>query len=412
MLLKNHRRGSLTCLFLFIACSCFAQGIKVIGYLPYYRMSAVENIEFHRLTHVNIAFANPDAAGNLSCAGVNVDGAITAAHNAGCKVFISLGGGALTPAWESAWDSLAQPSRRGAFIQKIINYVGEHRYDGVDMDLEWQYVKDWYSPFVLELKRALEPLGLPLTAALPGSHRYAHISDLALAAFDWVNMMAYDLTGPWDPSNPGQHSPIDWTAQCISYWKSQGLTKHQLTLGVPFYGYDFSTTPVSSLTYGRLVSMDVANAQRDSANGAYWNGIPTIKEKTRLAIEQTSGVMIWELGQDAFGTNAQLSLLRAIDERIREVTSHVDMYTIEVKGLARIYPNPAHDRITVSLAPKLVSDSEGATPVAARVVIRDIQGNEVYEKSVVGTEVEVPTILGLRGCTQFSCIQVHLCLQR
>jgi len=306
------------------ATACFAQNVKVIGYLPHYRMYAVGDIEFERLTHVNIAFANPDADGDLSCDGVNVTPAITAAHAAGCKVFVSLGGGALRPEWESAWDSLAQPTRRATFIAKIIKYVNDNRFDGVDMDLEWQYVKAWYSPFVIDLKAALQPLGLPLTAALPGMTRYTQISNEALAAFDWVNMMIYDLTGPWDPSNPGPHAPFAWTQQCINYWKSQNVPARKLVVGVPFYGYDFGGLPVVSVRYAQLVAQDTANAYRDNINTTYWNGIPTIKAKTALAMQQTAGVMIWELGQDAFGVNASLSLLRAIDDVVALSTSIAD----------------------------------------------------------------------------------------
>jgi chitodextrinase len=44
-----------------------------------------------------------------------------------------------------------------------------------------------------------------------------------------------------------------------------------------------------------------------------YNGIPTIRNKTKLALQQGSGVMIWELSQDAPGAN---SLLAAISSEI------------------------------------------------------------------------------------------------
>jgi len=42
----------------------------------------------------------------------------------------------------------------------------------------------------------------------------------------------------------------------------------------------------------------------------YYNGIPTIKQKTAFAIKQAGGVMMWQLLQDAGGDQ---SLLNAID---------------------------------------------------------------------------------------------------
>ena len=138
---------------------------KVIGYLPYYRFNYLNDIEFERVTHVNIAFANPDSSGTLSVSGVNITNAVSKAHAKNCKVFISLAGGYLTPAQDAVWNYLAQPAQRPAFIQKIIQYVQQHQLDGVDIDLEWQYVTDAYSPFVLALKDSLENAGLPMTAA-------------------------------------------------------------------------------------------------------------------------------------------------------------------------------------------------------------------------------------------------------
>jgi GH18 family chitinase len=41
----------------------------------------------------------------------------------------------------------------------------------------------------------------------------------------------------------------------------------------------------------------------------FYNGIPTIKQKTTLAKEKASGIMIWQLGGDARGSK---SLLNAI----------------------------------------------------------------------------------------------------
>lgn len=55
--------------------------------------------------------------------------------------------------------------------------------------------------------------------------------------------------------------------------------------------------------------------------------------------------MIWELGQDAFGSNANYSLLRAIDQVIEDNTS--SLATASPSGI-RVIPNPATDFIHVS----------------------------------------------------------------
>lgn len=354
---------------------------KVVGYLPTYRFSWLNDIEFERLTHVNIAFANPDMQGNLSF-GTSTTNAVNLAHQHGCKVFACIGGGYLTQAWEDAWDTLTLPANRAAYIQKIVQFAQTQGFDGIDVDLEWQYVKDWYSPFIIELKAALQSTDIQLTAAFPGSYRYPKVNNEALAAFDWVNMMVYDLKGPWDPNNPGQHSPYSWAVQCIAYWQNQGVSASKLTLGVPFYGYDFGVSPVASFTYRTIVGEDPANAQLDELGQKFWNGIPTIIEKTELALNNVAGIMIWEIGQDAFGANAEYSLLRAIDNVVDAAASG----TKNIDPIAlKTYPNPANNYLAFT------------APNAGDCLLRifDMQGNIVQQQAIAQDANKIVSVTGL-----------------
>lgn len=310
---------------------------KVIGYLPHYRFSSNDLISYEKLTHLNIAFANPDMEGNLSVAGKDIDPIVSSAHAAQVKVLISLAGGALTADWSAAWKHLMKPENRSAYILKILQYVDQHELDGIDMDLEWQHVDDLYSGFVLELRDSVDQYpDLLLTAALPGTYRYPQISDAAMFAYDFINMMVYDLRGPWDPTNIGPHSPYSFAQSSINYWEEQGMKGEDLTLGVPFYGYDFSNAPssVSSFTYKSMVDENPDNAYVDQVGAAYYNGIPTIQQKTDLALREVSGIMMWELGQDHF---SELSLLTAIDQMIQGQTP---VESLDFSEHFVVYPNP------------------------------------------------------------------------
>ena len=48
----------------------------------------------------------------------------------------------------------------------------------------------------------------------------------------------------------------------------------------------------------------------------YYNGRPTIKSKVKLASEQVSGIMIWEIGQDSF---TEYSLLKTIHKEYSDL---------------------------------------------------------------------------------------------
>jgi chitinase len=337
--------GSRSLLLLFLP--LFAQPLaaqddfKVIGYLPYYRFNLASQINFGQLTDLNIAFANPDLTGQLHVGGQDIAPIVQLARQHELRVLISLAGGALTAEWEQAWNYWMQPERRAEFIHKIVDYVLGHGLDGVDFDLEWGHVNSLYSPFVLELRDSLDAHGLLLTAALPGTHRYSQITNAALAAYDWINLMAYDLTGSWAPNSPGPHSPYSFAVNSINYWRAQGVPSGKLTLGVPFYGYNFATSPVSSFTYRTIVSQNPANAYLDQVGLSYYNGIPTIQQKTELALNEVSGIMIWELGQDDYG---DLSLLKAISEVVQATPAGGEPL---LASLAHLYPNPFGESLAI-----------------------------------------------------------------
>jgi GH18 family chitinase len=320
-----------------------AQDFKTIGYFPTYRFHLIENIDFEKLTHLNIAFANPDANGQLRTDGVDISPVVQQAQQANVKVFIALAGGA---ARLSDWENWIKPANRSAFIADIIKYVHQHGLEGVDVDLEWGNVNEDYSGFVIELKDSIKAHGLEISVALPGIYRYPEVSDEALQAFDWINMMVYDLRGPWDPSNVGPHSPYSFAESAIEYWQNQGVELEKLTLGVPFYGYDFTNqNNVRAITYTNIIKMNPDYANLDQVGDIYYNGLPTIEAKTKLALEKLSGIMIWEIGQDRFD---EYSLLTRISETIEgEVSTSTN--SLATQQPAVVFPNPARNRVHIKL---------------------------------------------------------------
>lgn len=284
---------------------------RVVGYLPSYRFDSNEKIDYCKLTHLNLAFANPGSNGKLIIN--DFSGVVVRARNenSNIKIYISIGGGYLTDEQASIWsNSIDIKDNRPIIINEIVNFVVDNSLDGVDVDLEWQYVTSGYSNFVIELKSALSAKGKGMTAALPGTTKFDNITQEALQTFDFINIMAYDFTGPWNPTASGQHSSYNNAVESINFWKNTGISQSKLTLGVPFYGYDFSNSSnVTSFTFGQMISTNNSYSEIDNVGMKYYNGRPTIKSKVKLASEQVSGIMIWELGQDSF---SDYSLLKTI----------------------------------------------------------------------------------------------------
>ena len=284
---------------------------RVVGYLPSYRFESNEKIDYCKLTHLNLAFANPGSNGKLIIN--DFSGVVVRARNENnnIKIYISIGGGYLTDEQALIWsNSIDIKDNRPIIINEIVSFVVDNSLDGVDVDLEWQYVTSGYSNFVIELKSALSAKGKGMTAALPGTTKFDNITQEALQTFDFINIMAYDFTGPWNPTASGQHSSYNNAVESINFWKNTGISQSKLTLGVPFYGYDFSNSSnVTSFTFGQMVSTNNSYSEIDNVGMKFYNGRPTIKSKVKLASEQVSGIMIWELGQDSF---SDYSLLKTI----------------------------------------------------------------------------------------------------
>ena len=105
---------------LFLSTTTTAQTFRTVGYLPTYRFYTINDIELNKLTHLNIAFANPDANGNLNTDGISITPIVQQAQGAGLEVFIALAGGA---AQLSDWEDWIAPNSRSAFISRVIDYV-------------------------------------------------------------------------------------------------------------------------------------------------------------------------------------------------------------------------------------------------------------------------------------------------
>jgi chitinase len=318
---------------------------KRIGYIPFYKVKMVKSLDFEGLTHLNIAFANPDEYGNLHTKTYDYAPIVEKAHKHNVEVYISLAGGGLAKDLSEQWETLMNPSNRSWYISKIKDYVLINGLQGADMDLEWGDVNKYYSAFVQEMKDTFDIYELGLTAALPAVKRFSPITDEALDAFDWINMMVYDARGPWNPDNPGQHSSVDFALQAIEFWRGQGVSADRLVLGVPFYGYDFSDRKkIHSVHYSELIEQSATNAFLDQKGLVFYNGIHTILKKLRIAYSELGGIMMWELGQDAPDA---FSLWGNIKRELSLYESQKKRVPVSVK--TDLYPNPFEKEFVLEL---------------------------------------------------------------
>ena len=311
-----------TALLLFVlSTSAYAQN-KMVAYVPnWVDLNSFSNkIDYAKLTHINIAFENPtNAAGDLSFNSQN-NILINKAHANNIKVLISIGGGSASgdQTLLARYATLTNNTNRAAFVAKLSAYVTAHNFDGLDVDLEGPNINGDYGAFIAALSGALKPKGKLLTSALSQGYGGDKVPNSVFQYFDFVNIMAYDGAGYWDPNAPGQHSSLAYAKSNTQYWLNRGLPKAKAVLGVPFYGYGFGNAFRSrDYPYNEIINSYPGAETKDQVGSTIWyNGIPTIKAKTNYAFDLgIGGMMIWSLDYD--GTGAK-SLLTAMDQVFKE----------------------------------------------------------------------------------------------
>ena len=283
---------------------------RVVGYLPDWEYTAYGKLDFGALTHLNIAFVNPDTSGNLSCyiPDIEMKNIVNKAHSNDVKVFAALGGGGGCDGYLPLLDT---PEEMADFNEKIMAYCEKFDLDGIDLDIElgssnevWNYYADWVS----SLRVLCDERGYEMSTAT-AQWVAVKVSPDTFELFDFLNVMAYDNDG-----DESSHCDMDFTNECLKYFNVQKkVPKDKLVLGVPFYGRGYTADGKldwnSYVPFAELIELDKENYNRDLYGDVAYNGAVTMAEKCDIA-KNYGGIMIWELSQDAAGEYSLLALIK------------------------------------------------------------------------------------------------------
>ena len=280
----------------------------------------LENLQTDKLTHIMYAFLIPKKDG--SCVPFEnpdkVKALVEKAHKDGCKVYIAIGGWSYkdVPLVSTFETVSANDPLRQKFIGNIMSIVEEYDFDGVELD--WEYPSKAseknYEKLILELHEKLREKDKHITAALNGAWSATegpevsnYVSEAVLNAFEFINVMSYDM-------NNEQHSPFWFANTSIDYWLTHGVSADKIVLGMPLYARP------SWMQYRHLVAENTELAYSDYAeiNGmkSYYNGLPTLCKKTVLAKEKAGGVMLFDVNED---TNDKYSVVTMIHSVINQL---------------------------------------------------------------------------------------------
>ncbi|KAJ8962570.1 hypothetical protein NQ318_000963 [Aromia moschata] len=178
------------------------------------------------------------------------------------KVMVSMGG------WNEGSDRYSQmaadPIKRQVFIKSVLNFTQAYGFDGFDLDWEYPGLRDSaypqldkadYAMLLNELKSALHPLGLLLSAAVSGGVANADVAydfPAVSEALDMINVMVYDFHGAFD-NYVGHVAPLyasslddtDDKKQLnadagIQNWLDKGADPAKINFGIVTYGRSFT----------------------------------------------------------------------------------------------------------------------------------------------------------------------------
>ena len=351
------------------------------GYYPGYEQSFMpaSNIDFTALTHIIHFSVIPNSDGTLNSSGNGVTlnnstDIVMRAHAAGKPVIICVGGASSETDFEAATANAILP----VFINNLTNFMATRNYDGVDIDWEPLTAADatLFTNLVYNLRSALSHFSSHklLTVAAgayppygdPPTAEYTMFAALQ-SQFDQINIMTYDLSGPYGgwvtwfnspiydggyrfPSTGGLVPSINGA---VSNFVVNGVSPAKLGIGIAFYGdvweggsgtstsgvtqprQSWSTAPtMTDTTYDSIIAsyyqtglyhwdtnaqaawLSITNSNSSDDMFISYDDQRTCQSKVSYARNKgLGGVMVWELSQDFQSGKPQL-LLSALKQSL------------------------------------------------------------------------------------------------
>ena len=251
---------------LFLVAASFSANadLHVTGYYPGYKQGSMpaSEIDFSVVTHL-IHFSvvpNQDGSVDASVNGITVARSadvVSRAHAAGRKALICVGGADSQANFQGA----TSPANLSNFVSNLVSFMSSNAYDGIDIDWEPLPSSDFnqYTNLVTALRLAVNKFFVAklitvAAAAYPPYPDFSNAQYLMFASIqnqlDQINIMTYDLSGPYSGWVTWFNSPIyDGGATFpnssrrlpsiddpVNSFLSNGITPSKLGIGTPFYG--------------------------------------------------------------------------------------------------------------------------------------------------------------------------------
>ncbi len=317
-----------------------------------------DELDSGKLTHINYAFANIGSDLKITLGFPDIDPSninklnALKKKNSNLKTLISVGGWS----WSGRFsDAALTDASRTAFADSSVDFIVKYGFDGIDIDWEYPVTgglstnvkrpqdKQNFTLLMKKLREKLNARGLIdgkqylLTIAGGAGDWYINNTELGIVHqyLDYANVMTYDIHGNWDSftdfnaplynntdTSPQQKWSVD---SAVNSWLKAGVPAQKIVMGVPFYGYRYTTVTNAKnglyQTYSGGSSISYANIATNYLNTPgytryfhkqsmvpwLFNGSTFISYEDEQSIglkaqyindKNLGGAAIWELSQD------------------------------------------------------------------------------------------------------------------
>lgn len=242
-------------------------GPVVFGYLPTWQLDRADQVDFSKYTHINIAFAQPDAKGEITMDNrdqVLKEWSSTSDKLLHAKVLVSMGGWTGSKHFSPL---LKDENKRSYMIDQMVDWVKSYDLDGWDIDFEYPGRQgDVCHPFdarvdtsnflrflgdlrtrmdsefgkgqkIIALATRFQPFDGPDGSPMPDVSAFAQY-------VDYFNLMLYDFNGIWSDTT-GPNAPLEFEQgkslqfsfkSSIDAWVDAGIPANKINPGLAFYG--------------------------------------------------------------------------------------------------------------------------------------------------------------------------------
>jgi chitinase len=201
------------------------------------------------------------------------------------------------------------PEKQKQFIAALLELVTKEELNGVDFDCEEflsQQDFENYLGLIVKVVGILRNAGIKVSVAI---HAGQHLPLPLYLRVDRINLMAYDLPGPYHALQANVEKAVDSLIQ-------SGCPAHKISLGIPAYARH-AHNPGSVKTFAEIIdAMEKEADLSDRFDGQIdWHGFKydspqAVRDKVDYAKRKgLGGVFFWELGQDKQHASAAGGLL-------------------------------------------------------------------------------------------------------